>query len=56
VDPDLFITIAFVSLVVGFAIGGLFVALHERRRHAAASRTRETTGPVRGGYGHGAGR
>lgn len=34
---DLFITIAFVSLVVAFALFGLAVARHERRRdHAAA--------------------
>jgi hypothetical protein len=36
VHPDLFITIAFVSLVVAFALAGLVVALHERRRERAA--------------------
>jgi hypothetical protein len=30
--PDLFITIAFVSLVAAFALAGLAIALHERRR------------------------
>ncbi len=34
--PDLFITVAFVSLVVAFAIAGLLFALHERRSEAAA--------------------
>jgi hypothetical protein len=35
--PDLFITIAFASLVVALALVGLAVAHHERRRdHAAA--------------------
>jgi hypothetical protein len=32
VHPDLFITIAFVSLVVTLALVGLAIALHERRR------------------------
>lgn len=36
VDPDLFITIAFVSLVVLAGLAGLFVARHERRREAEA--------------------
>jgi hypothetical protein len=30
-DPDLFITIAFVALAVVFAIAGLLIARHERR-------------------------
>jgi hypothetical protein len=37
VDPDLFITIAFVSLVVAFALAGFAFALHERRRERAAA-------------------
>jgi hypothetical protein len=36
VDPDLFITIAFGSIVVALALAGLAVARYERRR--------ETTG------------
>jgi hypothetical protein len=36
--PDLFITIAFGSLVVVFGLAGLFVARHERRRDHAAER------------------
>jgi hypothetical protein len=35
VNPDLFITIAFVSIVGVLAVAGLVFALHERRREGA---------------------
>jgi hypothetical protein len=37
-DPDLFITIVFVSFVVALAFAGLVVARGERRRDDAGSR------------------
>jgi hypothetical protein len=46
--PDLFITIAFVSLVVAFALAGLVVALHERRRERAAEE-QDAAAPEGGG-------
>lgn len=44
-DPDAFITIAFVSLVAVFALIGAVLIQHERRRDAAAARAEQADRP-----------